>query len=284
MQPIFMVIKKSMKILQLAIENEIKLIINGGDMLPKLGNRFSDQPAFINEYLRNYFRQLEKNKIRYLVMLGNDDLLSMDRVLYNLTEEFDNIHYITDRKVNIDGYDFIGMDKVLDHPFGCKDRVVIEKNYWFRNQLNPYAVISNDAGYDKIYDWIDYALGKLPRMNDILYALPKPIDYKKAIYIMYMPPAHLKLGQLLSRDVDIGSNDIRNFIEEYQPLLTLHGHFHESPDTSTGIWLKRVIKTTCIQPGQTEFGSGKLVYAEIDLEEGKFSRKKEPILSLCSRS
>ena len=43
--------------------------------------------------------------------------------------------------------------------------------------------------------------------------------------------AGLRLGQLLYQDLDIGSVDIYEFLKAKQPLLSLHGHIHESPDT-----------------------------------------------------
>jgi len=66
------------KSLDIAAEKNIGVIVNGGDMLPKLGERHLEQPIFINEFLRDYFSELEKHGITYLAMLGNDDLLSVD--------------------------------------------------------------------------------------------------------------------------------------------------------------------------------------------------------------
>jgi Icc-related predicted phosphoesterase len=46
-----------------------------------------------------------------------------------------------------------------------------------------------------------------------------------------------------------GSRSIKNFIEENQPLLTLHGHIHESPELS-GAYFNRIGETLSINPGQ----------------------------------
>jgi Icc-related predicted phosphoesterase len=40
----------------------------------------------------------------------------------------------------------------------------------------------------------------------------------------------------------VGSLAIRKFIESRQPLITLHGHIHESP-TLTGSWRDRIGRT-----------------------------------------
>ena len=43
-------------------------------------------------------------------------------------------------------------------------------------------------------------------------------------------------------DVHVGSMAIRRFIEDRQPLITLHGHIHESPRL-TGYWQQQFGKT-----------------------------------------
>lgn len=48
---------------------------------------------------------------------------------------------------------------------------------------------------------------------------------------------------------------------------------HESPDTEKGSWMNQIGTTTCIQPGQTEFGDSSMVYAEIDLKSGVYARR-----------
>jgi Icc-related predicted phosphoesterase len=43
-------------------------------------------------------------------------------------------------------------------------------------------------------------------------------------------------------DVHVGSIAIQRFIEDRQPLLTLHGHIHESPRL-TGNWRQKIGRT-----------------------------------------
>lgn len=62
--------KKYRKILDVAIEKEIKVIVNGGDMLPKQCDRHSEQSFFINGFLDEYFEELKRQDITYLAMLG----------------------------------------------------------------------------------------------------------------------------------------------------------------------------------------------------------------------
>lgn len=81
------------------------------------------------------------------------------------------------------------------------------------------------------------------------------------------------MGQLLYQDLDIGSVDIYNFLKERQPLFSLHGHIHESPDTEKGKWCNQIGNTICIQTGQTELFASDMVYAEIDLQHQEFRRE-----------
>ncbi len=264
---------KYIKSLELAIEKGISTIVNGGDMLPKNCDRHKEQVAFINGFLKDYFDELKKNKITYLCMLGNDDLLALDDLFEKVCGEYNNVHNISGKKICIDNYEFIGMNYILDHPFGCKDRVITETEYVPQRQLSSVAGISNKYGYDKIYNWLEYANTELPYMCNVLSELPQVSDSKKTVYIMHMPPANLRLGQLLYQDLDIGSVDIYKFLKDKQPLLSLHGHIHESPDTEKGKWINNIFKTTCIQPGQTELFDDKMVYVELDLLNERYERK-----------
>lgn len=241
---------KYRKSLEIAMKQEIRVIVNGGDMLPKLGERHTEQPLFIKGFLSNYFSILQEHNITYLNMLGNDDLLSVDNLFEQTCGGFANVHNIAGKKICIDEYEFIGMNQILDHPFGCKDRVVTETDYIPQRQLSFFAGISNEYGYDRIFDWLEYSKTELPLMCGILKELPEPESPKKTVYVMHMPPAGLHLGQLLYQDLDIGSVDIYEFLKAKQPLLSLHGHIHESPDTEKGSWMNQIGTTTCIQQGR----------------------------------
>lgn len=264
---------KYWKSLEVAVEKDIKVIINGGDMLPKQCDRHIEQPIFIKDFLKEYFTELKKHNIIYLAMLGNDDLVVLDDLFNNICNEFDNVYNIADQKVCINGYEFIGMNSILDHPFGCKDRVVAEMNYIPQQQLSSITLVSNQYDYDIIDNWLDYSATQLPYMCDILDALPKPDCLNKTIYVMHMPPAGLKLGQLRYGNLDIGSMDIYSFLKKKQPLLSLHGHIHESPDTQKGQWINYISQTTCIQPGQKELYDSHMVYTIIDLLNIQYKRE-----------
>ena len=54
------------------------------------------------------------------------------------------------------------------------------------------------------------------------------------------------------------------FIKKYQPLLTIHGHIHESPEYSH-MWKKKIGDTLCVQAGQMD---RTLYYTMIDVDDG----------------
>lgn len=79
-------------------------------------------------------------------------------------------------------------------------------------------------------------------------------ELDRAIILFHAPPYRTNLdraaldGRMIDHapvDVNIGSIAIRRFIETRQPLLTLHGHVHESA-TLTGSWRDTIGKSICL--------------------------------------
>ena len=259
--------------LRIAQASKVDVIINGGDMLPKLGKRDIEQPCFIKEYLNDYFGRIEKLGIPYLCILANDDLLWLDSLFSATCAPYEFVFNLGENQgFALEDYYFLGLNYILDHPFGSKDRVVLEKGFTIPPQLNPYTLIPGDGSYTKIDNWEEYAHVHCDLMADKLKEFPSPPPNKKTVYVMHMPPAGLNLGQIFVPGVDIGSQDIYDFIQEKKPFLTLHGHIHESPVAKSGKWLNHIGQTTCLNPGQFEAGDLNLAYALIDTEKLTFER------------
>lgn len=70
------------------------------------------------------------------------------------------------------------------------------------------------------------------------------------ILVAHAPPYDSKLDRLAKVTYPIGSRAVRHFIEQRQPLCTLHGHVHDSPDV-TGCYSERFGATLSINPGQS---------------------------------
>jgi Icc-related predicted phosphoesterase len=76
-------------------------------------------------------------------------------------------------------------------------------------------------------------------------------DLRDSVFLFHTPPYRTALdraaldGRMVDHvpmDVHVGSIAVRRFIEERQPLLTLHGHIHESARL-TGAWRDRIGRT-----------------------------------------
>lgn len=256
------------RLYEIAKIHRADILINGGDMLPWKSGSFplKDQESFLINYLENHFRIFENSGIYYLCLLGNDDLGILDELFKKTCERFSFIYDIAHNKIEINGYEFIGMNWVSDNPFTNKDRCRKDSNSETTQNVLSVGLISTPSGWQEIKDWLSFR-ENLPTIEDELKNLPSPKNFERAIYVIHMPPSNLGLDRCWHGE-EVGSEAIYNFIKEKQPLLTLHGHIHESPD-KTGIWLARLGKTVCIQPGQKE---EKLVYVLIDLNSKEIKR------------
>ena len=97
-------------------------------------------------------------------------------------------------------------------------------------------------------------------------------NFSTAIFNFHAPPYGYALDlapeltadlvQAADRKVHVGSRAVAKMIEKYQPLLSLHGHIHESRG------VQKLGRTTMINPG-SEYSEGILKGALIILEKGK---------------
>ena len=87
-----------------------------------------------------------------------------------------------------------------------------------------------------------------------LEALAGQADVSRAAFLFHAPPYRSALdraaldGRTVDHapvDVHVGSIAVRRFVEARQPLLTLHGHVHESARL-TGAWQDRIGRTVCL--------------------------------------
>jgi uncharacterized protein len=90
-------------------------------------------------------------------------------------------------------------------------------------------------------------------------------DMSRAVFNLHVPPydSSLDTAPALTDDLEVimegsapklipvGSTAVRELIERYQPLLTLHGHVHESPGAT------HIGRTLCINPG-SDYHTGRI--------------------------
>lgn len=252
------------KLFQKAKEENIGYIVLGGDLLLKRGFRVIIQPEFIKEYLEDYFKRLNESNTKCILIPGNDDLEKFDIQINELCKKYPNIYNIDNQKLDIEDVSFIGLSKVLDHPFGSKNRVVIEENLKMQPQLSEDIYIKKDTAVITIEEWKKYRETDIEKMEDILDSLPKVDKNRKTIYVFHNPPYGVGLD-VCANGLQVGSKAITNFLENSNSYMSLHGHIHESPRIS-GLWYNKLGKTICIQSGQTELGEKECYYVIIDTE------------------
>lgn len=257
------------KLFEQAKKQNIKYLVLGGDLLPKMCNdRKLEQTQFIQNYLNEYFTKLKENDIECICILGNDDLEILDNEFDKMCKAHTNVFNIDNKRVDIEDISFIGLSKVLDHPFGCKDRVVIEVGLKMPMQLSYKIFINKCQDKITIDEWEKYREIKIEKMEYILKNLPKIDDNKKTIYVFHNPPYGIGLD-VCADGRQVGSKAMTEFLENSNAYMSLHGHIHESPRMS-GLWYNVLGKTICIQPGQTELRNKEMFYVIVDTENNSY--------------
>lgn len=265
-------IAKYRRVFRAAVKHGVAAVVNGGDMLALDGDLHGSQRDFVDRFLSPYFADYENAGICHLGMLGNDDLKIHDDIFDEVCRKYKRVANLAQRRFELEGFEFIGMNWVPDYPFRLKDRCRVDgPGYVFQEQFGS-GLLSTPEGFKELDDWPAYA-AKLPSIEEELAALPNPGTAGRTIYVMHAPPYGLGLD-VISSGGKVGSQAINRFIAERRPLLTLHGHIHESP-TISGLWKARIGETICVQPGQMKANA--VSYALIDLESTEMERVEEPL-------
>lgn len=251
---------KYRQVFEIARKNKIKAVVNGGDMLCLEDDIHRTQREFIEGFLDGYFAEHEKVGIYHLAYLGNDDLKIHDTCFDKVCARYPHAVNLAQKSFPLDSFEFIGMNWVVDYPFQLKDRCRKDTKYYVFQAQFGRGLLSTEKGFEELPDWFGHA-ATLPTIEEELKLLPKPKKAGKAVYVIHMPPAGIGLD-VCQDGRQVGSQAVYGFIKAAQPLLTLHGHIHESPSRS-GVWKAKIGKTVCIQPGQSH--SDALSYVIIDL-------------------
>ena len=229
------------------------IVLLGGDLLPH-GIRFassqhSEQPEFIDGFLAPRLERLKsrlsEDYPRILVILGNDDPRNFEPDFITL-QDTGLIEYVHNRRITLGMFEIYGYSCVPPTPFMLKD--------WERYDVSRYVnpgCISPEEGVKSVHtpEWER----RLCTIKDDLNKLTQNADLTNAVFLFHSPPYQTKLdhavldGRLVDHvplDDHVGSISIRRLIEARQPLLTLHGHIHESTRL-TGDWRDRIGRTWC---------------------------------------
>jgi Icc-related predicted phosphoesterase len=209
----------------------------GGDILPPASLMFSsqgfDHADFISDYLVKRFEQLrndlKKRFPRIFIILGNDDGRSVEASIRDAAAKGIWV-YVHNKKVFFKDHPVFGYSFIPPSPFLLKDW----EKYDVSRHVDPGSV-SPEEGM-RTFPVSDHSL-KYSTIKKDLDELTRNEELENAIFLFHAPPYKTKLdraaldGKVIDHiplDVHVGSIAIQRFIRTRQPLLTLHGHVHES--------------------------------------------------------
>lgn len=235
-----------------ALARSADALIFGGDLCPGTPSaRHTDlpqsQPAFLLDEVAPLIEAWRKERpsLRVFAIPGNDDCGTILAALEAMESRrlLVNLHQ---KRFVQDGIEFIGMAFVPPTPFSFKDFERRDDSEGRSHQAQfGRAVVATPGGFRRIEDFDAY-LRSLPTIADELARL-EPQNSRRTIAVMHAPPYKTKCDVLFNGE-HIGSLAIRRWTERHQPLLTLHGHIHESPQMS-GSFFDRMGETLVVNPG-----------------------------------
>jgi Icc-related predicted phosphoesterase len=142
-----------------------------------------------------------------------------------------------------------------------------------RVEIDGYSMIS--TGWSNHTPWNTHREETEEQLGERIESMAKEItDPSRAIFNLHCPPYKSGLDEAPAIDADlrllhggralrpVGSTAVRQAIEKHQPLLSLHGHIHESKGAI------KIGKTLSINPGSS-YEEGMLMGAIIQLDPKK---------------
>jgi Icc-related predicted phosphoesterase len=177
------------------------------------------------------------------LILGNDDEGAEEsKVLEGAQREL--WKYVHMKSSTFGEYTIYGYCFVPPSPFLLKDW----EKYDVSRYVDPGCISPEEGFRSMLVDEIEIRNATI--QND-LQRFTAGQNLNNAIFLFHSPPYQTKLdraaldGRMVDHvpmDVHVGSMAIKRFIEERQPLITLHGHVHESTRL-TGVWKERIGNT-----------------------------------------
>jgi len=238
--------RKYKSLLEVIADELPQMLFVGGDILP--GGLFVPSLDFTHEdFLAGFLApslQALREKIgvaypKIFVILGNDDGRFAEQSVLDMAVQ-GHWQYVNNRRIRIPPFAIYGYSYIPPSPFQLKD--------WERYDVSRFVdpgCVPPEEGIHTIPMSVDDI--KYSTIKDDLDNLTQGDDLTSTIFLFHSPPHRSKLDRAdldgvkvdhAPLDVHIGSMAIRRFIESRQPLLSLHGHVHESARL-TGFWKEK---------------------------------------------
>ncbi len=180
----------------------------------------------IDEWMSFLVEKVDTKKVQVMAMPGNDDEFLIDEIIRSYEDR--GVIWCLDKVVEIGGFETISMEFVNPTPWDTP----------------------REANEKDLKKKIDAQAKKLS-------------DPSKAVFNFHCPPynTHLDLAPKLDKTlrpvltagevemIHVGSRAVREAEEQYQPMMGLHGHIHESYASD------KLGNTVVVNPG-SEYGEG----------------------------
>jgi Icc-related predicted phosphoesterase len=204
---------------------------------PELVSRLftTEMARTVERWMKMAEEKLNGSSIRCYVCPGNDDEFAIDQVI----RASDRVQHAEGRVIDVDGFEMIATGWSNPTP-------------WHTHREEPEQDLAR-------------------RIESIASRLSDP---HRAIFNFHLPPYGSKLDEAPALDENlrpmhggramrpVGSTAVRDAIGRYQPLLSLHGHIHESKGAA------KLGRTLAINPGSA-YEEGVLMAAIVELDPKK---------------
>lgn len=227
-----------------ALDEGADLLLLGGDLCPDLDPP-SAQADWVTRVLGPWFSEFRSaGGCPAVGIAGNHETETAAAALALIP----GLQLLDRQAISVSGIDLAGFPLCPPAPFPVKDYERLDL------RSSPFPPFSPEAYYTeggvtwKVLKREAFFSGR-PTLEEELerFSLPRPAQ---TVLIAHAPPAGGVLDRLYNA-IECGSAAIRKYILQWQPMLSLHGHAHESPFLS-GHCSQRLGTTLSINPGQDQ--------------------------------
>jgi uncharacterized protein len=184
-----------------------------------------------------------EQKLDIYVIAGNDDPWSCEKVL----ESSQGLHHCEDQVVDLAGHEMVACSYANPTPWDSPRELPEDRLYEHLKKLAEQVARPQTAIF--LFHVPPYSSG-LDTAREI-----NPDDL--TVVMSHGQP----------REIPVGSHAVRQIIEEYQPMLSLHGHIHESRG------ITKIGRTVCVNAG-SEYASGRIHGAVIKLSDSEVKQRQ----------
>jgi len=239
------------KLFKIIAEEKPSGVFIGGDILPSGLYSFTSEHELPEDFINDFIainlvqlkEKLQENYPDIFLIMGNDDAKIYEPLLETIDVQ-GLIQYVHNKKVEFGKFMVYGYANVPPTPFRLKDW----ERYDVSRYIDPGCVPPEDGSFT-----FEVNKKRIPflTIKKDLEELTKNDDLSKSIFLFHTPPYKTKLDRAgldgkffehVPLDVHVGSIAVERFIKDRQPMITLHGHIHESTSI-TGEWKEKIGNT-----------------------------------------